>query len=450
MLEEKEFNQPIKDQRQEQDFNQPVKDTRKEMSFGPDKKPIESQKPKFTSKDYGNVRVYPNQTGSNMDKNNKWIGKHYSLMEAHNLNDDYLKKNHVGKTKAGADVYKMPDGYLAGNPRINSASFKTMQDLEDFEKKSGEHTAAMKEGTYLDDYIKNYKEPKLSQSKPEVEGLTDDELKEELYDNQYWYGSAKNVDEVAQRLVDRTKISPEKAKEFVSKYWKGENTWNTESPSDELKKSIVDDVWSKYSKTPKEIVAKIAEEENYDQDKIEERLVNDPTVVGSNNYKENKVDDDEDDGFGYLDPRSGEIVSKKHFEKYVKPNLTEEQLRYLESDDENIVTYGNSSEFLKKHGLDKYFEFDGADLVDKSDYSTTPINFGRGKSEEQLLAEIKKYYPKLFKEQPKQSESKEFDPEYQRQKSEDRELFNKLGQANLGLTVNELNDVVAYIRSKRK
>ena len=38
----------------------------------------------------------------------------------------------------------------------------------------------------------------------------------------------------------------------------------------------------------------------------------------------------EDDGFGYLDPRSGEIVSKKHFEKYVKPNLTPEQLAELE------------------------------------------------------------------------------------------------------------------------
>jgi len=38
----------------------------------------------------------------------------------------------------------------------------------------------------------------------------------------------------------------------------------------------------------------------------------------------------EDDGYGYLDPRNGEIVSKKHFEKYVKPNLTPEQLADLE------------------------------------------------------------------------------------------------------------------------
>ena len=130
---------------------------RKEMDLDANKKPMQ---PKFTSKDYGNVRVYPNETGSNMSKDNKWIGKRYNLMEAHNLNDDYLKKNLVGKTKSGADVYKMPDGYFSGNPRINDASFKNVQDLEDFEKKSGEHRAAMKEGTYLDDYIKNYKEPK--------------------------------------------------------------------------------------------------------------------------------------------------------------------------------------------------------------------------------------------------------------------------------------------------
>lgn len=391
------------DEKKELEFNNPseIESKRKEMDFDANKKPIESkpekvvpptmrvsevrkqnpnfdkeqlpskaemdkmaklEQPKFTSKDYGNVRVYPNKTGSNMDKDNKWIGKHYSLMEAHNLNDDYLKKNHVGKTKAGADVYKMPDGYLAGNPRINSASFKTMQDLEDFEKKSGEHTAAMKEGTYLDDYIKNYKEPKLdpkdedsiwetynrgeidepernrllsertkkiTEEKPQqprfvnqpsndllnasfddvftkndinkikeyaeryeydldefeyelfqdvedrvknkgqsltnakndameeylermvanavknpkvqFSDLTDDELKEELYDNEYWYGSAKNADEVAKRLVDRTKISPERAKEFASKYWKGADTWSTNKPKEPKEVEFSDD-----------------------------------------------------------------------------------------------------------------------------------------------------------------------------------------------------------------
>lgn len=121
-----------------------------------------AKKPTYQSKDYGNVRVYPNMTGSNMDKNNKWIGNHYSLMEAHNLNDDYLRKNLVGKSKSGSDVYKMPDGYLAGNPRINNASFKTMKDLDEWEKGYSDHMKNMKEGSYLDSYIKDYESKKAA------------------------------------------------------------------------------------------------------------------------------------------------------------------------------------------------------------------------------------------------------------------------------------------------
>ena len=248
------------------------------------KAPEKPMQQKFTSKDYGNVRVYPNETGSNMDKNNKWIGKRYSLMEAHKLDDNYLKNNLVGKTKSGADIYKMPDGYFSGNPRINDASFKNVQDLEDFEKKSGEHRAAMKEGTYLDDYIKNYNQPKQS---PE------------------------------QKLMGVKSV----------------------------RDAVIDDTL-KDTKVNKDIVKKAADAE-FNQEQTEQ-----------------------------------------------KPN---------------IVTYGNSSKFLEKYGLDKYFEFDGMDLVDKRDYSTTAINFGRdGKSEEELLNEIKKYYPNLSKkEQPEVDEDME-------------------------------------------
>lgn len=66
-----------------------------------------------------------------------------------------------------------------------------------------------------------------------------------------------------------------------------------------------------------------------------------------------------------------------------------------ESLNKDIVTYGNSGDFLKKYGLDKYFYFDGRDLVDKKDSSTTGITFG---SEEVLLKEIGKYFPEIFKE----------------------------------------------------
>ena len=81
-----------------------------------------------------------------------------------------------------------------------------------------------------------------------------------------------------------------------------------------------------------------------------------------------------------------------------KSYITEQFKKLRPEEKPNIVTYGNSSKFLEKYGLDKYFEFDGMDLVDKRDYSTTAINFGRdGKSEEELLNEIKKYYPNLSK-----------------------------------------------------
>lgn len=277
------------------------------------KAPEQPMQQKFTSKDYGNVRVYPNETGSDMDKNNKWIGKRYSLMEAHNLNDDYLKNNLVGKTKSGADIYKMPDGYFSGNPRINDASFKDIQDLEDFEKKSGEHRASMKEGTYLDDYIKNYNQPKPSaqpknklsdafnnsglpqyahrdvnsfskedikaikkqiekndqyyesnwkgnpqrdalvkvvndyaetyrnpslyiDSKPKVEGLTDEELKEELVDNKYYYENARNEEEVAKWLAERQDIPYDRALAFVKANYKDGAIWNEEKTYEQFDK----------------------------------------------------------------------------------------------------------------------------------------------------------------------------------------------------------------------
>jgi len=69
-----------------------------------------------------------------------------------------------------------------------------------------------------------------------------------------------------------------------------------------------------------------------------------------------------------------------------------------ESLEEEVIDYKNKNEFLRKYGLDKYFEFDGCDLVDLKTGHFTPINFGRnGSQEEFLLKQIKEYYPKLFK-----------------------------------------------------
>ena len=102
--------------------------------------------------------------------------------------------------------------------------------------------------------------------------------------------------------------------------------------------------------------------------------------------------------------------------KHVEESKVEEDLK-------DRVYYGTSGEFLRKYGLDKYFEFDGCDLVDKKDYSTTIINFGRnGKSEETLLKEIQEYYPKIFK---KLGLSKYLNKDESLE--EDVELFKKYG-----------------------
>lgn len=60
------------------------------------------------------------------------------------------------------------------------------------------------------------------------------------------------------------------------------------------------------------------------------------------------------------------------------------------------VNFNNKDEFLRKHGLDKYYEFDGGDLWDLSDDENgglTTIRVGYGDpswDEEKLLTEIEK------------------------------------------------------------
>ena len=113
---------------------------------------------------------------------------------------------------------------------------------------------------------------------------------------------------------------------------------------------------------------------------------------------------------------------------YLKESLEESKTL---ADTNGIVTYGGSqNDFLKKYGLDKYFEWDGCDLVDKKTYSTTIINFGRdGKSEKALLKEIEEYYPKIYKKIKKNIvEEKESDegPEHGYASVEDYERSQKI------------------------
>ena len=105
----------------------PVREKIEQAGFGP-----KEYKAKYKPKDVGNVRYYPNETGSMMDKNNKWIGKSYSIHDAFGFPND-SKRDWVGKTKSGADIARLPDGYFSTNPRITSMSFKTIDDVNDYE-----------------------------------------------------------------------------------------------------------------------------------------------------------------------------------------------------------------------------------------------------------------------------------------------------------------------------
>lgn len=94
-------------------------------------------KPVHEYEDFEDARYYP--TKSNTDENGKWIGKHYSVAEAHGLTDandtpeEFNKRfKHVGNTKDGADIFQGPDGYFSGNPRINSMAFKTKEALQEY------------------------------------------------------------------------------------------------------------------------------------------------------------------------------------------------------------------------------------------------------------------------------------------------------------------------------
>lgn len=50
-----------------------------------------------------------------------------------------------------------------------------------------------------------------------------------------------------------------------------------------------------------------------------------------------------------------------------------------------IVTRDNKEEFLRRHGIDKFYEFDGGDLVDKDDMSTTTVRVNNNGAQEDWL-----------------------------------------------------------------
>ena len=50
-----------------------------------------------------------------------------------------------------------------------------------------------------------------------------------------------------------------------------------------------------------------------------------------------------------------------------------------------IVTPTNKNAFLNKYNLGALYDFDGGDLVDLEDMSTTPVRVGRGGVQEDFL-----------------------------------------------------------------
>ena len=63
----------------------------------------------------------------------------------------------------------------------------------------------------------------------------------------------------------------------------------------------------------------------------------------------------------------------------------------LKKDVPGIIYPHNKEAFLKKHGLDKLYEFDGGDLVDRDDMSTTTVRVNdNGIQEDYLLDQIGK------------------------------------------------------------
>ena len=61
---------------------------------------------------------------------------------------------------------------------------------------------------------------------PEVDDLSDEELKEELVDNKYYYENARNEEEIAKWLAERQDIPYDRALAFVKANYKGGAIWN--------------------------------------------------------------------------------------------------------------------------------------------------------------------------------------------------------------------------------
>lgn len=96
---------------------------------------------KYEAEDIGNMRTFPNKSGSNMDGNNRWIGERHSVYDAYGADEKNFDKlfKYIGNSKDGANIFQGPDKYYSLNPRINGESFKSIEDLEDYYANEGNY-----------------------------------------------------------------------------------------------------------------------------------------------------------------------------------------------------------------------------------------------------------------------------------------------------------------------
>lgn len=104
--------------------------------------------------DRGNYRYFA--TPSRMDKNNKWIGDYYDLHTAYGYPKDegatHRTYKFVGKTKDGADIIELPDGYYSTNPRITGLAAKSIDDLQKYQDWENSQRKQGK-GIFLEDFF---------------------------------------------------------------------------------------------------------------------------------------------------------------------------------------------------------------------------------------------------------------------------------------------------------
>lgn len=153
---------------------------------------------KYKSEDYEDARYYPVTEEDRKAAGPKYLGRYHSIYDAAGLDDkdpaawkkerDMFK--YVGDSNTGASIVQGPDGYFSGNPRINSMSFKTMEQARDYldRKNPEEH----KYGVYFKpgderEYVYRDKDDKYDLDAPDAYRIAREAAKANQEDKEFKY-----------------------------------------------------------------------------------------------------------------------------------------------------------------------------------------------------------------------------------------------------------------------